>query len=57
MSHEGVHAMTRHTVDPDEMEAGAGLCEEATIPSDQLRELIHLAKLGQAMEEYHDHHF
>ena len=49
--------MTRNNLDLDQMEAGADLCEEATIPGDQLRELIRLAKLGQAMEEYHDHHF
>ena len=49
--------MTRHTIDLDEMEGGLRLCEEATIPVDQLRELIRLAKLGQAMEEYDSHHF
>ena len=49
--------MTRPTIDLDEMEGEVGLFEEATIPADQLRELIRLAKLGQAMEEYNSHHF
>ena len=49
--------MTRTKLDLDEMEAQATLCEEATIPSEKLCELIRLAKLGQAMEEYDAHHF
>ena len=49
--------MTRTNLDLDEMEAQAALCEEATIPGEQLRELIRLAKVTQAMEEYDAHHF
>ncbi len=49
--------MTHTNLDLDEMEAQAALCEEATIPGEQLRELIRLAKLGQAREDYDDHHF
>ncbi len=43
--------------DFDQMEARASLGDEATIPSDQLRELIRLAKVGQPREEYDDHYF
>lgn len=37
----------------DQMEARAALCLEATIPGDQLRELIRLARIGQEVENQH----
>ncbi|MGC3975450.1 MAG: hypothetical protein QM771_13875 [Nitrospira sp.] len=44
-------------IDLDEMETQAASCKEVTLSSDQLRQLIRLAKLGQAREEYDNHHF
>ena len=43
--------MSRVELDLDDLEAGAALCAEATIPGEQLRELIRLAKVGHALEQ------